>query len=213
MVHERKRQPSNDSYTSKLLGGGVDRILKKVVEEAGEVAIAGKGGKKDEIVYETADLLVPYPGSARISRYHAPRDLSGVGDPIRKVGLEKRNHQMSECLFCKIVARTIPAALVYEDELVVAFDDINPQAPVHSLVIPRTHFTSMAELQDADVTLLGRLLLAVTRSHDRRGLPIPDTASSSIPVPMVARACFIFIFMSWAGATWAGLLVSAVSPR
>ena len=43
---------------------------------------------------------------------------------------------MSECLFCKIVERTIPAPLVYEDELVVAFDDINPQAPTHTLVIP-----------------------------------------------------------------------------
>jgi phosphoribosyl-ATP pyrophosphohydrolase/phosphoribosyl-AMP cyclohydrolase len=57
MIQERKRQPSSESYTSKLLEGGVDRILKKVVEEAGEVAIAGKGGKKDEIIYETADLL------------------------------------------------------------------------------------------------------------------------------------------------------------
>ncbi len=56
-IQERKRQPSSESYTSTLLQGGVDRILKKVVEEAGEVAIAGKGGKKDEIVYETADLL------------------------------------------------------------------------------------------------------------------------------------------------------------
>jgi phosphoribosyl-ATP pyrophosphohydrolase/phosphoribosyl-AMP cyclohydrolase len=56
-IQERKQQPSSESYTSKLLEGGVDRILKKVVEEAGEVAIAGKGGKKDEIVYETADLL------------------------------------------------------------------------------------------------------------------------------------------------------------
>jgi phosphoribosyl-ATP pyrophosphohydrolase/phosphoribosyl-AMP cyclohydrolase len=56
-IQERKRHPSNESYTSKLLQSGVDRILKKVVEEAGEVALAGKGGKKDEIVYETADLL------------------------------------------------------------------------------------------------------------------------------------------------------------
>jgi phosphoribosyl-ATP pyrophosphohydrolase/phosphoribosyl-AMP cyclohydrolase len=55
-ILERLYQMS-ESYTSKLLEGGVDRILKKVVEEAGEVAIAGKGGKKDEIVYETADLL------------------------------------------------------------------------------------------------------------------------------------------------------------
>lgn len=56
-IQERKQHPSSESYTSQLLQGGVDRILKKVVEEAGEVALAGKGGKKNEIVYETADLL------------------------------------------------------------------------------------------------------------------------------------------------------------
>ena len=67
---------------------------------------------------------------------------------------------MSDCLFCKIVTRAIPAALVYEDDLVVAFDDINPQAPTHTLVIPRKHFTSIAELQESDVTLLAHLLLA-----------------------------------------------------
>ena len=77
---------------------------------------------------------------------------------------------MSECLFCKIVARTIPAALVYEDELVVAFDDINPQAPIHTLVIPRRHFTSIAELQDSDVTLLGCLMVAGNKVASLKGI-------------------------------------------
>lgn len=77
---------------------------------------------------------------------------------------------MSDCLFCKIVARTIPAALVYEDDLVVAFDDINPQAPIHSLVIPRKHFTSIAELQEADAMLLGRLLLAGNTVAKTKGI-------------------------------------------
>jgi histidine triad (HIT) family protein len=62
---------------------------------------------------------------------------------------------MSECIFCKIIARTIPAALIYEDEMVVAFDDINPQAPTHTLVIPRKHVASIAELQDSDVDYSG----------------------------------------------------------
>lgn len=56
-IEERKAHPSAESYTSKLLQGGVDKVLKKVVEEAGEVALAAKGGKKEEIIYETADLL------------------------------------------------------------------------------------------------------------------------------------------------------------
>ena len=77
---------------------------------------------------------------------------------------------MSECIFCKIVARTIPAALVYEDEVVVAFDDVNPQAPTHTLVIPRIHVTSIAELQDSDVGLLGRLMLAGTKIAKLKGI-------------------------------------------
>lgn len=77
---------------------------------------------------------------------------------------------MSECLFCKIVARTIPAALLYEDDMVVAFDDINPQAPTHTLVIPRIHVASIAELQDSDVGLLGRLMLAGNKVAKLKGI-------------------------------------------
>ena len=57
VIEDRKAHPSPESYTSKLLTGGVDKVLKKVVEEAGEVALAAKGGKKEEIIYEAADLL------------------------------------------------------------------------------------------------------------------------------------------------------------
>ena len=77
---------------------------------------------------------------------------------------------MRECLFCKIIARTIPAAFVYEDELVVAFDDINPQAPTHTLVIPRKHMTSIAEAQDSDVGLLGRMMLAGNTIARQKGI-------------------------------------------
>jgi phosphoribosyl-ATP pyrophosphohydrolase/phosphoribosyl-AMP cyclohydrolase len=56
MVEERKAHPSPDSYVSKLMEGGVDRILKKVAEDAGEVLLAGKNGNRDEIIYEMADL-------------------------------------------------------------------------------------------------------------------------------------------------------------
>lgn len=56
-IQERKQHPTSESYTSSLLEGGLDKVLKKVVEEAGEVVLAAKGGKKAEIIYETADLL------------------------------------------------------------------------------------------------------------------------------------------------------------
>lgn len=77
---------------------------------------------------------------------------------------------MSDCLFCKIAAKTIPAKLVHEDDQVVAFDDINPQAPVHTLVIPRRHVASMAELNEADAGLLGHLLLVGNQIAKQKGI-------------------------------------------
>jgi histidine triad (HIT) family protein len=65
---------------------------------------------------------------------------------------------MNDCLFCGIAAGEIPATHVHDDETVVAFRDINPQAPTHILVIPREHITSAAELTPAHDVLWGRLL-------------------------------------------------------
>ena len=66
-----------------------------------------------------------------------------------------------ECLFCRIVRREIPATLVFEDEHVVAFRDINPQAPVHVVIIPREHVASLNDATDA--ALIGRLSLAAAQ--------------------------------------------------
>jgi histidine triad (HIT) family protein len=63
----------------------------------------------------------------------------------------------SDCLFCKIVAGEIPADLVHQDDLVVAFRDISPQAPTHVLLIPTRHVASAAELSGTDSEMLGRL--------------------------------------------------------
>jgi len=57
VIRERKANPTDSSYTASLMAKGVDKILKKIGEEATEVVIAGKGGKREEIVYETADLI------------------------------------------------------------------------------------------------------------------------------------------------------------
>lgn len=57
VIQQRKANPSESSYTASLMRKGIDKILKKVGEEATEVVIAGKGGKREEIVYETADLI------------------------------------------------------------------------------------------------------------------------------------------------------------
>ena len=64
---------------------------------------------------------------------------------------------MSECLFCRIVAREIPAQLVHEDAQSVAFKDINPKAPTHVLVVPKKHVRCLSDCSDEDAVLLGHL--------------------------------------------------------
>jgi len=65
---------------------------------------------------------------------------------------------MSDCIFCKIIEGKIPSKKVYEDEELLAFYDLNPQAPVHFLVIPKKHITNIMEMDAADSALLGKLL-------------------------------------------------------
>jgi len=64
----------------------------------------------------------------------------------------------ADCLFCKIVAGTIPANRVYEDECSIVFPDINPQAPTHLLIIPKQHIGSLAKCVAEDTSLLGHLM-------------------------------------------------------
>jgi histidine triad (HIT) family protein len=64
---------------------------------------------------------------------------------------------MSTCLFCRIVKREIPGSIVYEDDRLLAFNDINPQAPTHVLVIPKQHIESLNDLGPADDQLIGEL--------------------------------------------------------
>ncbi len=56
-----------------------------------------------------------------------------------------------DCIFCKIIKKEIPSSIVFEDDKVLAFNDISPQAPVHILVVPKKHVSSVAELKDMDV--------------------------------------------------------------
>lgn len=81
---------------------------------------------------------------------------------------------MSDCLFCKIIRGQIPAALVYQDDRVVAFKDINPQAPMHLLVVPRRHVASLNDLTADDDGLVGEMVrrattLARDHGHSERG--------------------------------------------
>lgn len=79
---------------------------------------------------------------------------------------------MSDCIFCRIVSGEIPAAKVFEDESVVAFEDLNPQAPTHVLVVPKCHVERISDFTEssADAEIIGRLHLAANRIADERGL-------------------------------------------
>jgi histidine triad (HIT) family protein len=77
---------------------------------------------------------------------------------------------VSDCLFCRIARGEIPAKLVHEDDEVLAFRDINPQAPTHVLVIPRRHVPRLSEATPEDAPLLGRVLETAARVARAEGL-------------------------------------------
>lgn len=77
---------------------------------------------------------------------------------------------MTDCLFCKMVTGEIQPDVVYEDEDVLAFRDVNPQAPTHVLVIPRIHIATTNDLDDDSVGLIGKLYLAAQRIAADEGI-------------------------------------------
>lgn len=77
---------------------------------------------------------------------------------------------MSSCLFCQIIAKTIPSQIVYEDDQLVAFKDINPVAPTHILLIPRKHLSGLNEVTDADRDLLGHIQIQAARLAQQAGI-------------------------------------------
>jgi histidine triad (HIT) family protein len=77
---------------------------------------------------------------------------------------------MTDCLFCKIIEKRIPAKIVHEDDRTLAFDDINPQAPVHTLIIPKKHVPAVQDCRDQDTDLLAQLLITCTNVAKQKGL-------------------------------------------
>ncbi len=78
---------------------------------------------------------------------------------------------MSDCIFCKIIARKIPSKIVYEDETALAFEDVNPQAPVHTLVIPKKHIPTLLDLKEGeDDHLIGHLFKIANKIAQDKGI-------------------------------------------
>ena len=74
-----------------------------------------------------------------------------------------------DCLFCKIVSGEIPSAKVYEDDTVLAFNDINPEAPVHILLIPKTHITSMADINESNSAVVAHIFEVAAKIAREKG--------------------------------------------
>ena len=70
---------------------------------------------------------------------------------------------MKDCLFCNIINKSVPAKIVFENDRVLAFEDIEPQAPVHVLIIPKKHITSINEIEFEDKEVCGEILLAAKK--------------------------------------------------
>jgi len=77
---------------------------------------------------------------------------------------------MSECIFCNIVSKDIPAEFVYENESVIAFHDIHPKAPVHILIVPRAHIVSVNDLKNEHAPVIAALMLAAPAVAEKAGV-------------------------------------------
>lgn len=77
---------------------------------------------------------------------------------------------MEDCLFCKIVKGEIPSTKVYEDEEILAFKDINPVTPVHILVIPKKHISSLNEIELEDQMLIGKIFVVIKKIAKEQGI-------------------------------------------
>ena len=77
---------------------------------------------------------------------------------------------MSDCLFCKIIAGDIPSTKVYEDDTVVAFNDLDPQAPVHVLIIPKEHIASAAEINESNSAVVAHIFEVAAKIAAEKGL-------------------------------------------
>jgi len=77
---------------------------------------------------------------------------------------------MSNCLFCRIIEKKVPAKIAYEDDLCLAFEDVNPQAPVHTLVIPKKHIPTLLDLKEEDKNLMGHLIGIANKIAKDKGI-------------------------------------------
>lgn len=77
---------------------------------------------------------------------------------------------MEDCIFCKIIKREIPSSIVYEDSEIIAFRDVNPQAPIHILVIPKKHIEALVNLTEEDEKVVGKIYTVINKIARQEGI-------------------------------------------
>lgn len=77
---------------------------------------------------------------------------------------------MEDCIFCKIIKREIPSNIVYEDDGIIAFKDIQPAAPIHILVIPKKHIPSLVEIEKEDEAVIGKIYTIINKIAEEQGV-------------------------------------------
>lgn len=120
---------------------------------------------------------------------------------------------MSKTLFEKIIDREIPAKIVYEDDKVIAFQDIKPQAPVHVLIVPKKPIPRIAEAQPEDHQILGHLLLKAAAIAKQFNIEKSGFRLVFNNGPTPAKPCRTCIATSSAAGKWIGRQVDGVNPE
>jgi histidine triad (HIT) family protein len=77
---------------------------------------------------------------------------------------------MKDCIFCRIIKKEIPSKIIHEDEICIAFEDINPQAPVHILLIPKNHYASLNDIPEEEKDILSHILLKARLVAQKKGI-------------------------------------------
>ena len=83
--------------------------------------------------------------------------------------MKGKSDNMEECIFCKIIKGEVPSQKVYEDDEILAFNDINPVTPIHILVIPKKHITSLAHIEKEDEEIIGKIYGVINKISEEKG--------------------------------------------
>ena len=99
---------------------------------------------------------------------------------------------MDDCIFCKIANKEIPSTIVYEDDMVIAFNDLNPVAPVHILVVPKKHMTDILNVEKEDMKYIEAVVEAIQKITKEKGIAESGFRVVNTVAKMVAKQLNIF---------------------